>query len=131
EVGRVGSGAIWRRDTGLSVGTMPAYDPSLGTGGTLFIVGANGQLLGVDPATGADRWPPLTVGFANGNIALANGLVFMGAGNGLVGVVDGRTGTLLRILEPASPGPTFAGVILANGMVHWVSGGVLNAWGLP
>jgi outer membrane protein assembly factor BamB len=131
EVGRVGNGAIWQRETGLSVGTMPAYDPDLGTGGTLFIVGANAQLFAVDPATGADRWPPLTVGSANGNIAIANGLVFMGAGNGFVGVVDGRTGTLLRMLEPPSPGPTFSGVIVANGMVYWVSGGTLNAWGLP
>jgi hypothetical protein len=55
----------------------------------------------------------------------------MGAGNGLVGVVDGRTGTLLRMLEPPSPAPTFSGVIVANGMVYWVSGGTLNGWGPP
>jgi outer membrane protein assembly factor BamB len=131
EADRVGAGPVWQRATGLSVGTMPAYDPDLGSGGTLFIVGGGGQLLAVDPATGADRWPPLTVGTANGNLAVANGLVYMGAGNGYVGVVDGRAGTLLRILAPVSPGPTFSGVVMANGILYWMSGPYLNAWSLP
>jgi outer membrane protein assembly factor BamB len=111
------------------VGTLPAYDPDLGQGGTLFVVGDNGLLFGVDPGTGGDRWPPLAVGFANGNLAIANGLVFMGAGGG-VAVVDGSTGALLRVLTPADPGPTYSGVAVAGGLVYWMSGPYLDAWGV-
>lgn len=131
DLAHVGLGAIWTRTTGISVGVMPAYDPNTGSGGTLFIVGDNGVLFGVDPATGNDRWAPAAVGFANGNIALANGLVFMGAGNGSVAILDASTGLLLRTLTPAAPGPTFSGVIVANGMVYAMAGPDLNGWGLP
>ena len=131
EVGSIGPGAIWSRPTGIGVGAMPAYDPDVGPGGTLFIVGDTGLLFAVDPATGADRWPPVAVGFSNGNIALANGLVFMGAGSGTVAILDAATGALLRILAPDTPGPTFSGVIVANGMVYAMAGPNLNAWGLP
>ena len=31
------AGAIWTRSGGTSVGLMPAYDPTFGSGGTLFI----------------------------------------------------------------------------------------------
>jgi outer membrane protein assembly factor BamB len=128
-VGHVRDGAVWQRPTGTSVGTLPAYDPDLGPGGTLFIVGDNGLLFGVDPGTGQDRWPPLAVGLANGNLAVANGLVYMGAGGG-VAVVDAATGALLRVLTPADPGPTYSGVAVAGGLVYWMSGPYLDAWGI-
>jgi outer membrane protein assembly factor BamB len=131
DVAHVGAGAVWTRTTGISVGVMPAYDPDVGVGGTLFIVGDNGVLYGVDPATGTDRFAPVAVGFANGNIALANGLVFMGAGNGSVAILEASTGTLLRTLAPDTPGPTFSGPIVANGMVYAMAGPSLNGWGLP
>jgi outer membrane protein assembly factor BamB len=131
DLDHVSDGPAWKRATGLSVGTPPAYDATLGPGGTLFVVGDNGVLYGLDPANGSDRWPPAVVGFANGNIAVANGLVFMGSGAGRVTVVEASTGMLLRTLVPVTPGPTYAGVIVAGGMVYWVSGEYLNAWGLP
>jgi outer membrane protein assembly factor BamB len=131
DLAHVGTGAVWTRQTGTNVGVMPAYDPNVGAGGTLFIVGDNGVLFGVDPATGDDRFPPAAVGFANGNIALANGLVFMGAGNGQVAILDAARGTPLRTLAPDTPGPTFSGVIVANGMLYAMAGPTLNGWGLP
>jgi outer membrane protein assembly factor BamB len=131
DVDRLGDGPVWQRPTGLSVGAMPAYDPDLGPGGTLFIVGGSSLLYAVDPATGADRWGPVVVGTPNGNMALANGLVFIGGGNGHVLVIDGRTGTLLRAIVPESPGPTYSGIVVAGGTLYWMSGPYLNAWKLP
>lgn len=129
-LGRFADGPVWRRSTGLSAGAMPAYDPATGAGGTLFIVGDNGLLFGVDPSTGADRWPPVAVGFVAGNVALANGLVFVNVGGTLV-IVSADAGRILRILQPATVGPTYTGPAVANGMVYWMAGGILNAWGLP
>lgn len=131
DLAHVGTGAVWTRATGISVGTMPAYDPNVGAGGTVFIVGDNGVLYGVDPATGNDRWAPVAVGFANGSLALANGLVFIGAGNGSVAILDASTGAVLRTLAPATQGPTYSGPIVANGMVYAMAGPDLNGWGLP
>jgi outer membrane protein assembly factor BamB len=128
---RIDAGPVWVKATGLAVGAMPAYDPRLGSGGTLFIVGDNGVLYGVDPATGADRWPPLVAGFANGGVAVANGLVFMGFGSGVLGIVDGASGTILRSIVPPSTGQAFSGPIVAHGIVYWMAGPWLNAWSLP
>jgi outer membrane protein assembly factor BamB len=128
---RIGSGPAWVRMTGLAVGTMPAYDPGTGSGGTLFIVGDNALLYGVDPATGDDRWPPFVTGFANGSLAIANGLVFMGFGSGTLGIVDGAAGRTLRIIHPTAIGRTFSGPVVANGILYWTSGPWLNAWSLP
>lgn len=133
------AGPIWQRAGGVIVGLAPAYDPAAGTGGTLFFGGqagdsyngGNGLLFAVDPATGADRWPPFLIGNMAGNIAVANGLVFLNAGSGGVAVLDDRTGALLTVLHPPNPGPTFSGVTVAGGTVYWKSGGVLNAWRLP
>jgi outer membrane protein assembly factor BamB len=126
---KVASGPIWQRDLGVSIGMMPAYDPTHGDGGTLFIVGDNGQLFAVDPATGMDRWPPVAVGFMFGNMALANGLVFASTGGSVV-VLDAATGSILRTLTPADPGPSYSGVVVAGGVVYWLSGPKLNAWSL-
>jgi outer membrane protein assembly factor BamB len=131
DVRGIGAGAVWHRETGLNVGAMPAYDPKAGAGGTLFIMGDNGLLFGVDPATGADRWPPVAVGFAQGNLALANGLLFLGAGDGEVAVLEAATGTVLRVLIPEERGPTFSGVVVAGGTLYWTSGPYLNAWAAP
>ena len=125
------NGPVWVRATGVSVGAMPAYDEDAGPGGTLFIMGDNAVLFGVDPATGADRWPPVAVGFANGNIAVANGLVYTGGGAGFVPVVDAASGTLYRVLEPQTSARTFSGVVVSGGVIYSVAGPYLNAWSAP
>lgn len=124
------AGPVWQRALGISVGMMPAYDPGLGAGGTLFVAGDNGQLFALDPATGADRYPPLAVGFTHANMAIVNGLVFVSTG-GRVLILEGASGRLLRSLDPANPGASFSGVVVAGGFVYWLSGPYLNAWGLP
>jgi outer membrane protein assembly factor BamB len=129
-LGDIASGPVWQRALGVAVGMMPAYDPNVGRGGTLFVVGDNGQLFAVDPATGADRFAPVALGFMHANMALANGLLFASVG-GRVFVLDEATGELLRTLDPAIGGRTFSGVAVANGLVYWLSGPYLNAWGLP
>jgi polyvinyl alcohol dehydrogenase (cytochrome) len=128
DLGALRSGPIWQRATGLSVGTMPAYDEDIGPGGTLFIMGDNGVLFGVDPATGADRWPPVAVGFSNSNVAAANGLVYLGGGTGYVRIVAADSGTLLKLLSPQTPARTFAGVAVSGGTIYAVAGPYLNAW---
>jgi polyvinyl alcohol dehydrogenase (cytochrome) len=125
----VAAGPLWSRFVGVSPGMMPAYDPNRGVGGTLFIVGDNGVLYGVDPASGQDRWPALAIGFMHGNLALANGLLFANTA-GRVLVVDVTGGRVLRVLDPAAPGPAYTGAVVANGLVYWLAGPVLNAWGI-
>jgi outer membrane protein assembly factor BamB len=131
EAGALSRGPVWQRVTGGSVGAMPAYDEDAGTGGTLFVVGDNGLLLALDPATGADRWPPVAVGFANGNVAVANGLVYTGGGAGSVPIVAADTGKLLRVLAPSNPYRTFSGVVVSGGVVYSAAGPHLNAWSAP
>ena len=65
-----------------------------------------------------------------GNIAVANSMVFVNNGGGVV-IVDDKTGVLLTELHPPSPNPTFSGVTVTGGTVYWKTGGVLNAWRLP
>jgi outer membrane protein assembly factor BamB len=125
------AGPVWQRATGVAAGFMPAYNPILGGGGTLFIGGGNGQVYAVDPASGADRWGPLTLETMHGNMALANGLLFAPAATGKVFVVESATGRVLRVLTPANAGPSYSGVAVAGGMVYWLSGSTLNAWGVP
>ena len=133
------AGPLWQRPGGVIVGLAPAYDPNAGSGGTLFFggqagdqyTGGNGLLFGVDPSTGADRWPPFNVGNMAGNVALANGLAFVNTGRGGVVVLDDQTGAFITVLHPQNPGPTFSGVTVTGGRVYWKSGGVLNAWRLP
>jgi eukaryotic-like serine/threonine-protein kinase len=127
----IAAGPIWQRQTGVAAGFMPAYDPGAGDGGTLFIGGGNAQVYAVDPANGADRWAPLTLETMHGNMAVGNGLLFAPAASGKVFVVDSATGRPLRILTPANAGPSFSGVAVAGGLVYWLSGSTLNAWGLP
>jgi len=66
----------------------------------------------------------------NGNLALANGLLFASSG-GRVFLLDATSGRVLRSLDPDHPGRSFSGVAVAGGAVYWMSGGYLNAWSLP
>ena len=125
----IAAGPVWSRALGVSPGMMPAYDPNRGAGGTLFVVGDNGVLFGVDPANGQDRWPPLALGHMYGNLALANGLLLVNSEGRLL-VVDATDGRVLRTLTPAAPGPAYTGAVIANGLVYWLAGPVLNAWGI-
>jgi outer membrane protein assembly factor BamB len=127
----IATGPLWSRATGESAGLMPGYDPTIGDGGTLFIAGRAGQIYAVDPATGADRWPPVTVQQMHGNMALANGLLFVNSAFGEVFVLEATTGRILRQLSPAGGGKAYSGVAVAGGMVYWLSGSTLNAWGVP
>jgi outer membrane protein assembly factor BamB len=121
------AGAIWQRQAGISVGLMPAFDA---VSRTLWFGGDNGRLFAVDPTTGVDRFPAATVGFMNGNVALAGELVFANS-TGRAMVLEAATGRLLRVLEPANAGRNFSGIAVAGGSLYWLSGEYLNAWGLP
>jgi hypothetical protein len=105
---------------------MPAFDP-VRDGGTLYVVGDNGQLFSVDPDTGADHWPPVAVGFMYGDMALAGGPHLLSL-RGSVVVLDAATGDTLRS-PPHRPRPLLPGPAVA-GLVYWLSGSKLNAWSL-
>ncbi len=127
---KVSGGPLWSRATGTSVGMMPAYDPTLGSGGTLFIA-ANSKIYAVDPATGKDRWTPVSVGTMHGNMAVASSLIFATTGATGVQILDEATGAHLRTLLPANAGAANSGVVVANGAVYWLSGSYVNVWSLP
>ena len=80
-----------------------AYDPTMGEGGTLFIA-AGGQIYAVDPATGRDRWAPVSVGTMHGNMAITNGLIFANTGAGGLKIVEEATGAHLRTIVPPNAG---------------------------
>ncbi len=125
----IGKGALWSRPTGVQIGMMPAYDPNLGSGGTLFIVGASARLFAINPANGSNRWPDVEAN-GRGNMAVANGLIFLND-NGVLRILDETNGRLLRVITPANQGASNSGVAVANGFVYWLSGAYLNAWSLP
>ncbi|HUS16481.1 MAG TPA: S-layer homology domain-containing protein [Chloroflexia bacterium] len=125
------AGPVWARPMSFMAGMMPAYDPTFGTGGTLFLVDANGGMFAADTANGARRWGVVTAGILHGNLAVANGLIFANTGAGGLVVLDEHTGTVLRTLLPEHPGDTYSGVAVAGGFVYWVAGEYLNAWSLP
>jgi hypothetical protein len=114
---------------------MPAYDPTFGPGGTLFVFGTDPQgtpeLHAVDPATGQDRWVRIGIGQVFANMAIANGMIFLNIGIDGLRVLDETNGKDLAILSPPGAGVTYSGVSLAGGTVYWVAGGFLNAWRLP
>jgi outer membrane protein assembly factor BamB len=126
----IGAGPIWQRITAVSPGLMPAYDPNVGDGGTVF-VGAAGLVHAFDPASGADRWAAITLETMHGNLAVANGLLFAPAATGKLYVIESASGRVLRALAPANPGPSFSGVAIAGGTLYWLSGATLNAWSVP
>ncbi|MFL5732779.1 MAG: PQQ-binding-like beta-propeller repeat protein, partial [Chloroflexia bacterium] len=126
----VSAGPVWSRATGTSVGMMPAYDPTYMDGGTLFIAGGS-RIMAVDPATGTDRWPGVTVGTMHGNMALANHLIFANAGSAGMRILDESTGSIVRTIIPSGAGSANSGIAVSNGFIYWLSGSFLNAWSLP
>ena len=127
DLANIAAGPIWHRTAGLQVGMLPAYTPD--NDGTVLFA-AKGNLFGVDPDTGTDRWPPLAIGAVHGNMAVANGLVYLNGGSAGLKIVDATSGALVRTLVPPGAGPTFSGVAVAHGIVYWVAGSYLNAWSL-
>ncbi len=124
------AGPIWTKSTGTSVGMMPAYDPSFGSGGTLFIAGSSSRIFAVDPATGTDRWPAVTEGSMHGNMAIANGLIFVNLGTTGLRVLNESNGSTIRTIVPANVGSANSGPAVSNGFVYWQSGSYMNAWSL-
>lgn len=127
ELDSVGNGPIWARNIGIDTGMMPAYDPTFGDGGTLFFAG-DGDLYAVDPDTGQDRWLSIpTIGEMHGNMAVANGLIYINSDGSLL-IIEETTGILLRTIRPANALHGFSGPVVSNGTVYWVTGAYLNAW---
>jgi outer membrane protein assembly factor BamB len=131
----VGAGPVWQRPVGAVIGMMPAYDPSFGDGGTLFVVGtddsSNPDLHACDPATGQDRWVRENIGQVAGNMAIANDMIFLNTGPSGLTILDETNGTTLKTLIPPGAGATYTGVAVTGGTVYWLSGRFLNAWRLP
>jgi hypothetical protein len=134
ELEHIQDGPIWQLGIGTNVGMMPAYDPTFGDGGLLIVGGQSGvesTLYGVDPANGGILWGPLELAEFHGNIAIANGLIFVNAGRDGVRVIDEATGAILRSLIPDHIGMAFSGIAVSHGFIYWLSGAYLNAWSLP
>src|SRR5207253_662663 len=134
ELDNIQAGPIWQLGIGTNEGMMPAYDPDHGDGGTLIVGGRAGvesTLYSVDPGTGEMRWGPVALAEFHGNVAIANGLIFVNAGRDGVRVLDEATGSILRTLMPANVGVAFSGIAVSNGFIYWLSGPYLNAWSLP
>lgn len=131
----ISAGPVWQRDLGAVIGMMPAYDPTLGAGGTLFVFGTDPQgtpeLHALDPGTGADRWIRMGVGQVFANMAIANGMIFLNVGGGGLKILDEKNGQTITIVNPPGAGNTYSGVSVAGGTVYWVAGSFLNAWRLP
>ena len=140
-VNNLAAGPVWSRNLGVVVGATPAYDPSLGTSGTLFVAGTdgaaqynggNGMLYALDPATGNDRWSsPSPIGNIANNMAIVNGLIFVNASMGGVRVINETTGQIVQTLIANNIGPTLSGIAVAEGAVFWMSGSFLNCWRPP
>jgi outer membrane protein assembly factor BamB len=137
QLDQISAGPIWSRATGTRVGMMPAYDPTIGPGGTLYIAGEDADWITsiylVDPATGQDRQPPQAIGSLNGNMALAGGLLFLNVDDSATGsstlqIRAATDGSLLRTITPPHTGRTYSGVAVAGGTVYWMAGAYLNAW---
>src|SRR5438067_1824316 len=124
------AGPIWSRATGTNVGMMPAYDPTFGSGGTLFIGGSSNRIFAVDPATGTDRWPAVTVAAMHGNMAVANGLIYVNIGTSGLRILNETNGATLRTIVPANAGSANSGVAVSHGYIYWLSGSYINAWSL-
>jgi outer membrane protein assembly factor BamB len=128
---REGWPPIWEKlMPSYSAGMLPAYDPNTGEGGTLFLT-VGTTLYALDPATGAERWTaPITGGY-HGNMAIANGLIFINSGASGLKIYSETNGALLRSLLPDNAGASNAGIAVSHGLIYWVSGSYINAWGLP
>jgi outer membrane protein assembly factor BamB len=131
DLDELSQGPLWQRQTGTIVGMMPAYDPTDEDGGTLFFMDGLGALHAVDPDTGIDRWPAAQAGSARGNMAIADGMIFLNTGPQGLQVFSEKDGRLLADFMPAKSGKAYSGVAVSHGIVYWLSGQYLNAWGLP
>jgi outer membrane protein assembly factor BamB len=129
DLNNLDAGPIWQVPTGVAVGMMPAFNPV--GGGTLYVGGSNGRIYTLDPTTGILRRPPISVGRMFGNMAVANDLIFANTGATGVQIFNARTGARLATLMPSNAGRTYSGVVVSGGVVYWLSGAYLNAWGLP
>lgn len=128
----VSAGPVWSWHPGLITGTPPAYDPTFGDGGTLFFMSQQNRLHAIDPFDGSERWPSVSIGYVNGNIAVANGLIYINRENtGTLLIIDERDGHTLRTITPIPGGRAYSGPVVSNGMVYWTSGPYLNAWMIP
>jgi hypothetical protein len=67
----------------------------------------------------------------HGNMAIANGLIFLNTGSGGLQIRSETDGSLLRTLAPPNAGATNSGVAVSNGFIYWLSGSYINAWSLP
>ncbi len=128
---QVSNGPVWSDHVGFWTGMVPAYDPTSGPGGTLFEEDASGKIFAVNPDTGGFRWYGEAGHPAFGNLAIANGMVFVNRGSAGLQVLDEATGAELTTLPVDHPGQTYTGPVIANGFVYWVAGAYLNAWSLP
>jgi outer membrane protein assembly factor BamB len=125
----ISDGPAWSWAPGPSVGMLPAYDPTAGEGGLLFI-GSKQHLYALNASDGTPLWTSPQVGEIHGNFAVANGLVYVNGGGSLI-IIDEATGDILRTITPDGVGPGLSGPVVSNGLVYWVSGAVINAWHLP
>ena len=125
DLNNVSAGPVWSWATGLMIAMPPAYDPTLGAGGTLiFMLG--GRLHGMDPANGRERWVSEFIGQTTNNLAIANGLIYVNS-LGIMRIVNEADGLIVRTITPPLHGSTIAGPAVSNG---YVSGppDLLNAW---
>ncbi|MGI8586123.1 MAG: PQQ-binding-like beta-propeller repeat protein [Chloroflexia bacterium] len=127
----VGLGPLWAVPGRPVIGLVPAYDPSVGSGGTLIYGTYDGILHAIDPVSGGRRWASVPLGLAQGNLAITNGLVFENTGAHGLQILDESTGALLRTLDPLGADDANSGLAISNGFVYWISGNYLNAWSLP
>ncbi len=132
-------GPVWSRQVGHHVGANAAYDPTI-EGGTLFVpvnefrfsaTTLVARVYALDPATGAvRRILQLPADSIWGQIVLANGLMYINV-DGVVKIYDASDFRLVHTLTPVDPGQNFTGVTVSGGIVYWVSGDNLHAYGLP
>ncbi len=124
----VSAGPVWSWESGLMIGTPPAYDPTFGNGGSL-IFALRGRLYFLDPANGAIRQISDYFGPTAHGIAVANGLAYVNS-DGTLFILEEASGHILRTIAPPLHGTSLGGPVVSNGMVFWTSGEYLNAWHL-
>ncbi|MCI4372757.1 MAG: PKD domain-containing protein, partial [Thermoplasmata archaeon] len=120
-------GPIWNLATGggFSGGTFD--------GTTLYLAGSN--LYAVDPSSGNVSWTTPLVGFVDGSLTWANGLVYVGAGTDLE-AVNATNGSVLWDYTLPGGQSIVTEPVVDDGRVYVASGnggaaGNLTAFGLP
>ncbi len=123
------AGPVWSSKPGPSVGMLPAYDPNGGEGGVIFINGQH-KVYALNASDGTAVWTSDAMDDTTGNMAVANGLIYVNVGGSLL-ILDEATGKTLRTITPDNHGPGMSGPVVYDGVVYWVSGAFINAWHLP